>query len=206
MINTISVSKSLTSIKLIDNFVSQFIIKMEYIGKRISIKRDDKGMSIVILSTADKVKKILLFCWFFLWTLSGVIVLSQYFLIHDQQTRAALIVWLGFWAYFEYKTFKAVMWRSFGVEKIKLRDGKFLYKKDVSGKGKINAYNFDFIKDLRIIEQKNNSFFENLNNSYWVIAGEKIAFDYEGKEVKFALQLDEADTKALFKVIKAKIK
>jgi hypothetical protein len=193
-------------IELIDNFVSQFIFKMEYIGKRISIKKDDKGMSIVILSTADKIKKILLVGWFFLWTLCGVIVLSQYFLIQDQQTRAALIVWLGFWAYFEYKTFKAVMWRSFGVEKIKLRDGKFLYKKDVSGKGKINTYNFDFIKDLRIIEQKDNSFFENLNNSYWVIAGEKIAFDYEGKEVKFALQLDEVDTKALFKVIKTQIK
>lgn len=193
-------------IELIDNFVSQFIFKMEYIGKRISIKKDDKGISIVILSTADKIKKILLVGWFFLWTLCGVIVLSQYFLIQEQQTRAALIVWLSFWAYFEYKTFKAVMWRSFGVEKIKLRDGKFLYKKDVSGKGKIITYNFDFIKDLRIIEQKDNSFFENLNNSYWVIAGEKIAFDYEGKEVKFALQLEEVDTKALFKVIKTLIK
>ena len=178
---------------------------MEYIGKRISIKRDEKGVSIVILSTVDKVKKILLFIWFFLWTLSGVIVFSQYFITHDQQTRVAFIVWLGFWAYFEYQIFKAVMWRSFGVEKIKLREGKLFYKKDVSGKCKIKNYEFDFIKDLRVVEQKDN-FFENLNNSYWVIAGEKLAFDYYGKEIKFGIQLDEADAKALFKVIKNRIR
>jgi hypothetical protein len=178
---------------------------MEYIGKRISIKRDEKGVSIVILSTSDKVKKVLLFSWFFLWTLSGVIVMSQYFLITDQQERIAVIVWMGFWGYFEYKTFKAVMWRSFGVEKIKLRDGKLLYKKDVSGKGKIKTYEFDFMKDFRIIEQKE-GFFEGLNNSYWVIAGEKLAFDYYGKEIKIGIQLDEADTKALYKVIKTKLK
>ena len=178
---------------------------MEYIGKRISIKRDEKGVSIVILSTVDKVKKILLFIWFFLWTLSGVIVFSQYFITHDQQTRVAFIVWLGFWAYFEYQIFKAVMWRIFGVEKIKLREWKLFYKKDVSGKCKIKNYEFDFIKDLRVVEQKDN-FFENLNNSYWVIAGEKLAFDYYGKEIKFGIQLDEADAKALFKVIKNRIR
>jgi hypothetical protein len=178
---------------------------MEYIGKRISIKRDEKGVSIVILSTVDKIKRILLFIWFFLWTLSGIIIFSQYFIIPDQQTRVALIVWLGFWGYFEYKIFKAVMWRNFGVEKIKLREGKFFYKKDVSGKGKIKSYEFDRIKDLRVMEQKD-SFFENINNSYWVIGGEKLVFDYQGKEIKFGIQLEEADAKALFKVIKGKIK
>ena len=186
-------------------FINSYL-KMEYIGKRISIKRDEKGVSIVILSTADKVKKILLFVWFFLWTLSGIVVFSQYFIIPDQQERIAIIVWMGFWGYFEYKIFKAVMWRSYGVEKIKLRDGKLLYKKDVSGKGKIKSYEFGFIKDLRVAEQKENSFFENLNNSYWVIAGEKLMFDYNGKEIKFGIQLDDADAKALFKVIKGKIK
>jgi hypothetical protein len=181
-------------------------IRMEYIGKRISIKRSENETSIVILSTADRLKKNILFVWFFLWTLSGIIVLTQYFLITNPDTKIAMIVWLGFWGYFEYKISRAVLWRSYGIEKIKLRDKKLFYKRDIAGKGKVQVFEFDFIKDLRMIETKENSFFENLNNSYWVIAGEKLAFDYYGKEIKLGLQLEDADTKALLKLTKERLK
>ncbi len=179
---------------------------MEYIGKRISIKRTGDEISIVILSSINKRKNLLFFLWLFLWTLSGVIVIAQYFIITDQNTKAAIIVWIGFWAYFEYKIFKAFMWRKFGVEKIKLREGKLFYKRDRAGKGKIKIYEFDFIKDLRLIEPKENSFFENLDNSYWVIAGEKLAFDYYGKEIRLGIQLEERDAKELFMLVNKEIK
>ena len=82
----------------------------------------------------------------------------------DEQTKVAILVWLGFWAYFEYKTFKAVMWRSFGVEKIKIRDRKLFYRKAVRGRGKIKVYEFDFIKDFIILLQ--NLFPNRLNKCY----------------------------------------
>jgi len=113
---------------------------------------------------------------------------------------------LGFWAYFEYKIFHAYLWRKSGKEKIKIRDKKFLYKRDISGRGKIKSFETDFIKDLRMPEPKENSFSENLNNSYWVIGGEKLAFDYYGKEIKFGIQLEEADAKALLKLIMKEMK
>jgi hypothetical protein len=178
---------------------------MEYIGDKISIKKIDNETSIVILSSVDKMKNRMLFLWFALWTLGGIVVFVEYFLIPDEQTRIAIMVWLGFWAYFEFKIYKAVMWRAYGVEKIKLRDRKLFYKRDVRGRGKIQVYEFDFMKDFRIVETKENSFFENLNNSYWAIAGEKLSFDYYGKEIKMALQIDEASAKALYKLIKNKM-
>jgi hypothetical protein len=179
---------------------------MEYIGKRISIKRSDKETSIVIVSQSDKTKNILLFAWFFIWTVSGIVVFTQYFLTPDPNTKVMLIVWLGFWAYFEFRIFKAFMWRKYGVEKVKLKENKFFYKRDVAGKGKIKVYEFDFIKDIRIVELKENSFADNMNNSYWMVGGEKLAFDYYGKEIKFAMQIEESEAKALMKVIKAEIK
>ncbi len=178
---------------------------MDYIGKRISIQPKENELSIVILSFQDKVKNIFLFAWLFLWSLSGVIVLIQYFLLTNPDTKPAIIVWMGFWVYFEYKTIKAYRWRKFGKEIIKIRDGKLFYKRDVAGKGKIKEYQSDFIKDLRVIESKENSFFENLNDSYWVIANEKLAFDYYGAEIKFGLQLDETDAKTLVRLIKNKM-
>lgn len=179
---------------------------MEYIGKRVSMKRSENELSIVILSSVDKLKNRLLILWLLLWSISGLIVLSQYFVMPDPNTKTAIIVWMGFWAYFEYKIFHAYLWRKSGKEKIKIQEKKLLYKRDVSGRGKIKTFETDFIKDLRLIEPKESSFFESLNNSYWVIAGEKLAFDYYGNEVKFGLQLEEADAKALIKVMIKEIK
>lgn len=178
---------------------------MEYIGKRISIKRNEKEVSIVIVSFSEKTKNILLFLWLFIWTVSGLVVLSQYFMITDKNSKVMLLVWLAFWAYFEFKSFKAYMWRKYGVEKIKLRENKLFYKRDVAGKGKIAVFEKDFIKDFRIVELKENSFADNMNNAYWAIGGERLLFDYYGKEIKFGLQLSDEETNALFKVIKKEI-
>lgn len=167
---------------------------------------EDGEVSIVILSTADKFKRKLLILWLVLWTISGFIVFSQYFHVTDKDTKAAIIVWLGFWAYFEYKIFRAFLWRTYGIEKIKIRKGKLFYKRDISGRGKIKVFDAEMLKDLRVAEPKENSFFEDLNNSYWVIAGEKLAFDYYGKEIKFGIQLEESDAKALHKLIEKSIK
>lgn len=175
---------------------------MDYIGKRISIQQKGNDLSIVILALQDKLKNTLLFIWFLLWSLSGIIIFSQYFLLTDPDTKTVLIVWMGFWAYFEYKIFTAYRWRKFGKEIIKIRNGNFSYKRDVSGKGKIKEYRIDLIKNLRYIKSQENSFFENLNDSYWVIANEKLAFDHNGAEIKFGLQLDESDAKALLKRIR----
>ncbi len=178
---------------------------MEYIGKRISILRKENELSIVVLSLMDKVKSRLLFVWFFLWSLSGLVILSQIFIMPDPNTKIAIIVWMGFWTYFEYKIFTSYLWRKSGKEKIKIRENKLFVKRDVSGRGKIKAYEIDFIKDLRLFETQENSFFENLNNSYWVVAGERLTFDYYGKEIKFGIQLEDVDAKALLKLIKKEI-
>ncbi len=178
---------------------------MEYIGKRISIKKKEQELSIVILSPPNKLKLTILFCWLFLWSVSGVIVFTQLFLGYDESTKVFLIVWLGFWAYFEYKIITAYMWRKFGLEKLKLRDDKLMYKRDIAGKGKIKVFEYDFIKDFRIIDKKENSFMDSLNNSFWVIGGERIAFDYYGKEIRLALQVDTDEAKGLYKLLKGKL-
>ncbi len=179
---------------------------MEYIGERVSIKRMDKELSIVILALKDKLKNRLLLLWLILWSLGGLIVFSQYFILTDSNTKIAVVVWMFFWFYFEFKILNAYLWRKSGKEIIKIGNNKLQYKRDISGRGKIRTYSLDFIKDLRIAELRENSFFESLNNSYWVIAGEKLAFDYYGKEIKFGIQLEEKEAKLLLKVISNEMK
>ncbi len=178
---------------------------MDYIGKRTSILRKDNALSIVILCNNDKVKTRLLLTWLLLWSVSALVVIVQYFLQTNPNTKTTIIVWIGFWAYFEYKIVIAYRWRKWGKEKLKIVNDKLLYKRDVSGKEKWKEYELNRIKDIRFIESEENSFFENLNDSYWVIANEKLAFDYNGTEIKFGIQLAEAEAQAILKVLKSKI-
>lgn len=178
---------------------------MEYIGKRISIQRKENELSIVILSFKDKLKNKMLLIWAALWSLSGIVIASQYFTITDHDTKTAIIVWLGFWAYFEYKIVVAYKWRTSGSEKLRISKEMLFYKRSLGKGGKIKEYKIDLIKQLKIIETKENSFFENLNDSYWMMGNETISFDYNGADIKLGIQLDAADAKALLKLIKNKL-
>ena len=175
---------------------------MNYIGDRISIQQNGNELSIVILSFRNELKNKLLLLWVILWTLCGIIVLTQYVAVTDPDVKTVMIVWIGFWAYFEYKVIAAYRWRKSGVEKIKIKEGTLFYTRS---KGKTKEYRIDFIKDLHLIASIENSFFENLNDSYWMLGNESIGFDYSGADIKFGLQLDESDAKALLKKISKKL-
>jgi hypothetical protein len=179
---------------------------MDFIGDQISITSSDNEWNIVILSLRDKTKNILLFAWLFVWSVCGVIMITQYFASTNQDIKTVIIVWVGFWCYFEYKIARAHIWHKSGKEVINIKNGKLAYKKDVSGKAKALEYDCETIKNLRFIEPNENSFMETINNSYWVIGGEKLGFEYLGDEIKFGFQLKNEDAKALLKFIKSKTK
>ena len=69
---------------------------MVYIGKRISIKSSENEISIVIISLKEKTKNILLTIYLFLWSISGIIVFSQYLTVSDPNTKLAMLLWMAF--------------------------------------------------------------------------------------------------------------
>jgi len=177
---------------------------MEFIGKRISIVRSADELSVVVLSEVENKKSTLLLLWLIAWTLGGIVVFWEYLQLTDESKKTGFIIWLAFWFYFEYTISKAFLWRRNGREKIKMRSGKLSIKREVNKRGKANLYELDFIKDLRVVEE-NSKLMRSLNNSYWAVAGETIAFDYYGKVISFGLQLNENDAKDLYKLIKHNI-
>ena len=70
------------------------------------------------MASDDKKKTNLLFLWLLAWTISGVIVIGNYFTIMQDKTKLLLIIWIAFWAYFEFKIVRVFMWKQFGKEKL----------------------------------------------------------------------------------------
>jgi hypothetical protein len=178
------------------------VAKIETIGKRISVLKHNEVASFVILPTDTNWKLYLLTAWLFLWTASGCVVLANYFSLTNANTKLVVIMWLCFWAYFEFKIGKAFLFRKFGKEKIWIKGDKFYYWCDIAGRGKKLEFDKELIKDLEQIEKKKSDFFANMNESFWVIGGESISFNYAAKSYKIGIQLTEEDARELLKRVK----
>ncbi len=175
---------------------------MKVISDRVSILSKDNLVSVVILSNTSKQKLIGLFLWLFAWTVCGLIVFINYFKTTDQNAKLFIIVYLSFWAYFEYKIAKVFMWRRNGKEKIWLKEGFLNLQKEINGRGKVTEYEVSLINDFKEIELSNTSWADNINQSFWVKGGERLSFEHQGKVVLFGMQLTENEAFEIYKALK----
>ncbi len=175
------------------------------IGNRISILSENNVFSIVVLPFDKKWKVIMMFFWLLAWSVSGVLVFANYFTVTDKDAKLMLMVWLAFWAYFEFKIGKAYMFRRFGKEKLWIKGETLFYQREIKGRGKISEFNKELINEMKLIETKDTNFFQFFNNSFWVIGGETISFSYASKVIRLGVQLEPQDAKKLLEQIRKQL-
>lgn len=176
------------------------------IGKRTSLSVKDHVFSLVIIPTHQKKKTGLLFLWLFAWTISGIIVISSYPQIREQNAKIMLVVWLAFWAYFEFKIIRVFMWKRFGKEKLWVKNGKLHYQQDINGRGKVKEFDANLISELRVIPVEKASFADSFNQSFWVKGGERVQFESQGKIIKLGMQLPDEDATKIVAELKKFLK
>jgi hypothetical protein len=175
---------------------------MQLISPRVSVLEKDNVFSLVILPTADKKKLGLLFLWLLAWTVCGLIVFANYFQIANKESKIFIIVYLSFWAYYEFKIGRAFLWKKFGREKLWIKKGKIQYQREVSGKGKIHEYDIELVNDLELIELDKSSFADTINQSFWIKGGERLQFQCGPKTVRFGMQLSDEEARKVFNALK----
>ena len=52
---------------------------------------------------------------------------------------------------------------------------------------------------MQVAYHNRGNFFIQMQESFWVIGGERLFFTYGGKDVKFGIQLEDDDAEKLFK-------
>lgn len=164
---------------------------IQVIGKRSSILIKEKIFSLVILSTDSKKKVNLMFLWLMAWSVSGIIILANYFKLTNDNAKMMIIVWLAFWAYFEFKIIRVYMWKRFGKEKLWIKNGKILYQQDVNGRGKIKEFDINLLSGFSIIPLTVGSIADTFSQTFWVKGGERIEFTCQSKLIKFGMQLND---------------
>lgn len=170
---------------------------MKVIGDRISILKKDNLLSIVILPTTNKVKLNLLFFWLLAWSVCGIIVFANYFKIEDKDTKLFMIVYLSFWAYFEFNILRAFIWKKFGKEKLWIADGILHYQREINKKGKIREFNLDLITKVSVIELKATRLSDTINQSFWIKGGERLEFTSQASLIQFGLQISDDEAQSI---------
>jgi hypothetical protein len=113
---------------------------------------------------------------------------------------------LSFWVFFEIRIGKALLWRKYGMEFLKLEDGQLFIKNSIKGYGKALPYFCANIKNIYLLDKKDTSPLAFLENSFWFVGGETIGFYHKDKLVKLGKQLRKEEAKKLVEFLKKNVK
>lgn len=178
---------------------------MKVISNRVSIYKTDKVLSIVILPTDNKKKLGLLFLWLMAWTVCGLIVMVNYFKLHDQNSKLFTIIYLSFWAYFEFSIMRVFIWKKFGREKIWIQDGELNYLREINNKGKTKTFNLDLVSKLQLVELSRSNFADTINQSFWVKGGERLEFFSQSQTIRVGMQITDEEARQIMKEVNSRI-
>ena len=170
---------------------------IQTIGKRSSILIKDQVFSLVILPTDNKKKVNLMFLWLLAWSVSGVIVIANYFTLQQESAKLFIIIWLAFWAYFEFKIIRVYMWKRFGKEKLWIKNGTLFYQQDINGRGKVKEYDMNLVSNFELVELTRGSIADTFSQTFWVKGGERIEFSCQSKNIRFGMQLEDDEAKKI---------
>jgi hypothetical protein len=179
---------------------------MKWIGERVSFVDDKQLTTIVIYPENIAWIKALMGAWFFMWLTIGVTIVWSYFnLKFTEQENIILVVFFGFWFYYFYKVGRSYFWMMWGKELIKINETSFTYKKSIRGYGKAVPYYFENIQKITTDLPEMKSIQAVWESSPWVIGGERLAFEYQGKVIRFGRKLLEKDAKLLFNLVTKRV-
>jgi hypothetical protein len=175
--------------------------KIKWISPRISFKRHQDYSGIVISARIDRWKEGLLLAWLISWTFIGGYFVYTLTTPLTQDQKTYMIILLSFWAYFEFRIFKAWRWRRWGTEFIRINEETLMLKKGIGKYGKAYRYDLENIKNLALIDRPPHALTRQFESSFWVIGGEMLQFEYLGKTIIFGRQISDEEAAKLLNVL-----
>lgn len=167
---------------------------MEFLSARMSVERGPDRLSIVVSPRLPRWKESLLIAWFTAWTCCGIYIAVELARMPSGPQRSFVLVFMAFWVYFFLMIGRTMLWRLKGLELIRVKDGMLTIKQNMLGYGRARDHFVENISKFGQIAVDERSWKWQLNESFWVMGGERLGFEYLGRKVAFGrgLHADEA--------------
>ena len=141
--------------------------------------------------------------WAVAWLLCGAyIIYARMQLAVGDPVRQYLLVFLAFWTYYMVLVGKAALWRLNGFELWRIKDGTLTVKDSLFGYGKARSYFVDNIQKLGLLAVDERSWKWQLDQSGWMIGGERLGFEHLGRKIIFGKGLSDEEARQLVPLLK----
>ena len=180
--------------------------KVKSISPRIFYSKSPALLRIVIGGEVEPWKRYALLTWWVLWFLCGVYLITQGLNTGlPLETRVIIFVMLSFWIYYLVRELRVLVFRFRGAEIIEISDGKFTHIKRVFGRERGMTYECANMQGIRLSGIEDKTFARVMGDSFWVLGGERLVFDYGKDKVAFGMQLNEVETASVMRLIKKQL-
>jgi hypothetical protein len=178
----------------------------KFIGKRIRVVRSKESITIEINQKIERWQEALLFIWITAWTFCGGAFLYYAFNASSQSEQIFFIISSSLWLFFFVRITKVFLWRLIGKEVISITREGVSIRNLFGNWGKIEVFQHHSIFKLGLIKRDPTSFLAFLDDSFWIIGGERVGFNYSGRRIQLGKQLELRDADLLLRVMESAIR
>ena len=179
---------------------------MKNIGEQIQINATNNIRTIRIAPKMSRLQETLFMTWLSAWTFCGLAVIFALISAKNKEEAIGYLIFLAFWGFFEFKITRVYLWKKKGGENLKIDQKSVFFKNTIRKNGFEHEFQFEHIKNFKTLENNKQSFLQSLDNSFWVIGGHRLEFEYHKKKIQFGVQLNDIDTRNLYRYIQDGIK
>ena len=180
---------------------------MKWIGNRISYEDHSSYFTLIISGKTEGWKFNLMLVWALAWMFCGFTVVYMLFFTNELgDQKLYYLTFLLFWSYFFYKIIRAIMWRKYGMEFIRIDDDYLSLKRSLWGYGKAERFLINNVISLELEPLEDKSFAKVFNDSFWVLGEGTIILNTNNQKINFGAQVSAKDGNALIKLISKNLK
>lgn len=176
-------------------------IEERNIGERITFKKTGDDLEVIITQKVERWKESLLMAWLGAWLFCGIYFIAELVSTDDSGLKTFLYICLAFWSFFLFRIGKVFLWRLIGKERITISGSQLSIQNLIGSMGKKERFNLVTIKKFGLTKYDEKSFLQFMDQSFWIIGGDKIGFNYGNKKIRLGKQLSEKDSIALVRVL-----
>lgn len=178
---------------------------MDFISDRVSVDRSKGRLSVVISARLPRMQEALLVAWAMAWLFIGAYVAYSIAQTPAGRERQFLFAFMAFWLYFALRVGRVTLWRLRGFESIRVKDGVLTLKNSIFGYGRAREHFVENISGLALLEVDPRSWKWQLNESFWVMGGERLRFETTGRQVVFGKGLNADEAARVLATLKAEL-
>jgi len=179
---------------------------IKIIDPKVSFSKEGSRLRVVILGKIERWKEGLLIAWVVAWVFCGAVVFGEWLDATEEERQVVFFGFLIFWAYFLWRVGRTTLYRLGGNELIEVNEDSLVLKRSIFTYGKSREYFLENIQNFKLIKISKTSFAYTYENGWWVMGGQKLGFEYHGRFVKFAMQIDDKAVEKLYSLINRQIK